>query len=239
MCCWCCFRWWFAVTRPLSYLSLSVGVKSAYSPATSTVYSQPPPPPQRQVTALKPLAPACSVSTSYNIYPVSTSVQQPPTPISSYTLESSFASTVSATTYSGDEERSWTAWATFSFIILCAWETLKGIAFILLGFAVKPFACCLQAFQVWPKSVNALPPPPPPPVLLLPCDLSLCSVPQASTTQVMIQLGTPPHPPPPITNRHSQISHSCSLRLSSRNSRSCSLSPSRSRSPLSKHHPSS
>uniref|UniRef100_A0A8C9YQJ7 Zinc finger RNA-binding protein n=1 Tax=Sander lucioperca TaxID=283035 RepID=A0A8C9YQJ7_SANLU len=76
----------------------SVGVKSAYSPAPSTVYSQPPPP-QRQVTALKPLAP--SVSTSYNIYPVSTSVQQPPTPISSYTLGSSFGSTVSATTYSG------------------------------------------------------------------------------------------------------------------------------------------
>ncbi|XP_029286441.1 zinc finger RNA-binding protein isoform X3 [Cottoperca gobio] len=76
----------------------TVGVKSAYSPAPSTVYSQPPPP-QRQVTALKPLAP--SVSTSYNIYPVSTSVQQPPTPISSYTLGSSFASTVSATTYSG------------------------------------------------------------------------------------------------------------------------------------------
>ncbi|TMS19976.1 Zinc finger RNA-binding protein [Larimichthys crocea] len=78
----------------------TVGVKSAYSPAPSTVYSQPPPP-QRQVTALKPLAPSSSVSTSYNIYPVSTSVQQPPTPISSYTLGSSFGSTVSATTYSG------------------------------------------------------------------------------------------------------------------------------------------
>lgn len=83
------------------FLSLSVGVKSAYSPAPSTVYSQPPPP-QRQVTALKPLAPSSSVSTSYNIYPVSTSVQQPPTPISSYTLGSSFGSTVSATTYSGN-----------------------------------------------------------------------------------------------------------------------------------------
>lgn len=91
----------FTLTPSPSYLFLSVGVKSAYSPATSTVYSQPPPP-QRQVTALKPLAPACSVSTSYNIYPVSTSVQQPPTPISSYTLESSFGSTVSATTYSGE-----------------------------------------------------------------------------------------------------------------------------------------
>ncbi|KAK9519308.1 hypothetical protein VZT92_022047 [Zoarces viviparus] len=76
----------------------TVGVKSAYSPAPTTVYSQPPPP-QRQVTALKPLAP--SVSTSYNIYPVSTSVQQPPTPISSYTLGSTFGSTVAATTYSG------------------------------------------------------------------------------------------------------------------------------------------
>uniref|UniRef100_A0A8C4HGJ2 Zinc finger RNA-binding protein n=1 Tax=Dicentrarchus labrax TaxID=13489 RepID=A0A8C4HGJ2_DICLA len=56
---------------------------------------------QRQVTALKPLAPSSAVSTSYNIYPVSTSVQQPPTPISSYTLGSSFGSTVPATTYSG------------------------------------------------------------------------------------------------------------------------------------------
>ncbi|XP_051803202.1 zinc finger RNA-binding protein isoform X5 [Acanthochromis polyacanthus] len=78
----------------------TVGVKSAYSPAPSTVYSQPPPP-QRQVTALKPLAPSSSVSTSYNIYPASTSVQQPPTPISSYTLGTSFSSTASATSYSG------------------------------------------------------------------------------------------------------------------------------------------
>ncbi|XP_026200780.1 zinc finger RNA-binding protein isoform X2 [Anabas testudineus] len=75
------------------------GVKSAYSPVPSTVYNQPPP--QRQVTTLKPLAPSSSVSTSYNIYPASTSVQQPPTPISSYTLGSSFSSTVSATSYSG------------------------------------------------------------------------------------------------------------------------------------------
>ncbi|KAM9478518.1 zinc finger RNA-binding protein-like isoform 1-T1 [Salvelinus alpinus] len=74
------------------------GVKSGYSPV-STVYSQPPPP-QRQITALKPLAPASSVSTSYNVYPVSTSVQQPPTPISSYTPCSSFNSTA-ATSYSG------------------------------------------------------------------------------------------------------------------------------------------
>ncbi|XP_054874794.1 zinc finger RNA-binding protein isoform X6 [Amphiprion ocellaris] len=78
----------------------TVGVKSAYSPAPSTVYSQPPPP-QRQVTALKPLAPSSSVSTSYNIYPASTSVQQPPTPISSYTLGTSYSSTASATSYSG------------------------------------------------------------------------------------------------------------------------------------------
>uniref|UniRef100_A0A7N6F877 Zinc finger RNA-binding protein n=1 Tax=Anabas testudineus TaxID=64144 RepID=A0A7N6F877_ANATE len=53
----------------------SVGVKSAYSPVPSTVYNQPPP--QRQVTTLKPLAPSSSVSTSYNIYPASTSAQQP------------------------------------------------------------------------------------------------------------------------------------------------------------------
>lgn len=83
----------------LLHLTVSVGVKSAYSPAPTTVYNQPPP--QRQVTTLKPLAPSSSVSTSYNIYPASTSVQQPPTPISSYTLGSSFSSTVSATSYSG------------------------------------------------------------------------------------------------------------------------------------------
>ncbi|MEQ2193901.1 hypothetical protein XENOCAPTIV_017345, partial [Xenoophorus captivus] len=75
-------------------------VKPAYSPAPSTVYNQPPLP-QRQVTALKPLVPSSAVSTSYNIYPVSTSVQQPPTPISSYTPGSSFSSPVSATSYSG------------------------------------------------------------------------------------------------------------------------------------------
>ncbi|XP_021179906.2 zinc finger RNA-binding protein isoform X2 [Fundulus heteroclitus] len=82
------------------YQTVSVGVKSAYSPAPSTVYNQPPLA-QRQVTALKPLVPSSAVSTSYNIYPVSTSVQQPPTPISSYTPGSSFSSTVSATSYSG------------------------------------------------------------------------------------------------------------------------------------------
>ncbi|XP_037530582.1 zinc finger RNA-binding protein [Nematolebias whitei] len=79
---------------------LAVGVKSAYNPAPSTVYSQPPLP-HRQVTALKPIVPTNAVSTSYNIYPMSTSVQQPPTPISSYTLGSSFNSTVSASSYSG------------------------------------------------------------------------------------------------------------------------------------------
>ncbi|XP_038144544.1 zinc finger RNA-binding protein isoform X8 [Cyprinodon tularosa] len=82
------------------YQTVSVGVKSSYSPAPSTVYNQPPLA-QRQVTALKPLVPSSAVSTSYNIYPVSTSVQQPPTPISSYTPGSSFSSTVSATSYSG------------------------------------------------------------------------------------------------------------------------------------------
>ncbi|KAF7202950.1 zinc finger RNA-binding protein isoform X1 [Nothobranchius furzeri] len=82
------------------YQTVSVGVKSAYSPAPSTVYNQPPLP-QRQVTALKPLVPSSAVSTSYNIYPASSSVQQPPTPISSYTLGSSFSSTVAPTSYSG------------------------------------------------------------------------------------------------------------------------------------------
>ncbi|XP_013886891.1 zinc finger RNA-binding protein isoform X3 [Austrofundulus limnaeus] len=84
----------------------TVGVKSAYSPAPSTVYNQPPLP-QRQVTALKPLVPSSAVSTSYNIYPMSTSVQQPPAPISSYTLGSSFGCTVSASSYSGVNYRSY------------------------------------------------------------------------------------------------------------------------------------
>lgn len=84
-----------------NFFQVSVEVKTAYSPSPSTVYSQLPPP-QRQVTALKPLAPSSSVSTSYNIYPVSTSVQQPSTPISSFNLDSSFGSTASATTYSGN-----------------------------------------------------------------------------------------------------------------------------------------
>ncbi|KAK7889517.1 hypothetical protein WMY93_025077 [Mugilogobius chulae] len=77
-----------------------MGVKSAYNPVPTTVYSQPPPQ-QRQVSALKTITPASSVSTSYNIYPASTSVQQPPTPVSSYTLGSSFSSSASATSYSG------------------------------------------------------------------------------------------------------------------------------------------
>lgn len=79
----------------------SVGVKSAYSPAPSTVYSQPPPLPQRQVTALKTLSPVSPVSSSYTIYPVSTSVQQPQTTISSYSLGSTFSSTAAATSYPG------------------------------------------------------------------------------------------------------------------------------------------
>lgn len=98
------FQFSFPHLSPFQLFSVSVGVKTAYSPGPSTVYSQPPPP-QRQVTALKPLAPSSSVSTSYNIYPVSTSVQQPSTPISSYNLDSSFRSTVSATTYSGNTDR--------------------------------------------------------------------------------------------------------------------------------------
>ncbi|XP_011472887.1 zinc finger RNA-binding protein isoform X2 [Oryzias latipes] len=76
------------------------GVKSAYSPASSTIYNQPPPT-QRQVAALKPLVPSSSVSTTYNVYPVATSVQQPPAPISSYTLGSTFSSSAAATSYSG------------------------------------------------------------------------------------------------------------------------------------------
>lgn len=83
----------------------SVGVKSAYSPAPSTVYSQPPPLPQRQVTALKTLSPVSPVSSSYTIYPVSTSVQQPQTTISSYSLGSTFSSTAAATSYPGIKKK--------------------------------------------------------------------------------------------------------------------------------------
>ncbi|XP_077439417.1 zinc finger RNA-binding protein 2 isoform X2 [Vanacampus margaritifer] len=75
----------------------TVGVKSAYTPAPTTVYSHPPPP-QRQVTTLTP---SSSVSSSYNIYPVSSSAQQAQTSISSYTLGSTFSSTASATPYPG------------------------------------------------------------------------------------------------------------------------------------------
>ncbi|XP_026866469.2 zinc finger RNA-binding protein isoform X2 [Electrophorus electricus] len=73
------------------------GLKSGYRPV-STVYSQPPP--QRQTPALKALPPASSVSTNYSIYPASTSVPQPPNPISTYTPSSSYNSTA-ATSYSG------------------------------------------------------------------------------------------------------------------------------------------
>ncbi|XP_041912452.1 zinc finger RNA-binding protein isoform X1 [Alosa sapidissima] len=74
-------------------------LKNVYSPV-STGYTQPPP--QRQVTALKPLAPANPVSSNYCLYPVSTSVQQPPTPISTYTPSSSYSvNTTAATSYSG------------------------------------------------------------------------------------------------------------------------------------------
>ncbi|ROL46190.1 Zinc finger RNA-binding protein [Anabarilius grahami] len=72
------------------------GLKSGYSPV-STVYSQSPV--QRQVAALKPPPAASSVSSSYTIYPTSTSVQQTPAPISTYTHSSSFNSTA-ATSYS-------------------------------------------------------------------------------------------------------------------------------------------
>ncbi|XP_007246260.3 zinc finger RNA-binding protein [Astyanax mexicanus] len=72
-------------------------LKSGYRP-TASAYSQPAP--QRQVTALKPLPPVSSVSSSYNIYSATTSVQQQPTPISTYTPSSSYNSTA-ATSYSG------------------------------------------------------------------------------------------------------------------------------------------
>ncbi|XP_016411320.1 zinc finger RNA-binding protein isoform X3 [Sinocyclocheilus rhinocerous] len=69
------------------------GLKTGYG-TTSTAYSQPPV--QRQVAALKPPPAASSVSSSYTIYPTSTSVQQTPAPISTYTPSSSFSSTAAA-----------------------------------------------------------------------------------------------------------------------------------------------
>ncbi|XP_061680479.1 zinc finger RNA-binding protein isoform X2 [Syngnathoides biaculeatus] len=78
----------------------TVSMKAGYTPAPTTVYSHPPPI-QRQVTTLNPLTPSSSVSTSYNIYPVSSSTQQPQMSISSYTLPSTFSSSASATTFSG------------------------------------------------------------------------------------------------------------------------------------------
>ncbi|XP_061538849.1 zinc finger RNA-binding protein isoform X1 [Phycodurus eques] len=74
----------------------TVSMKSAYTPAPTTLYSHPPPI-QRQVTTLTP---SSSVSTNY-IYPVSSSAQQPQTSISSYNLRSTFSSTPSAATFSG------------------------------------------------------------------------------------------------------------------------------------------
>ncbi|XP_026053093.1 zinc finger RNA-binding protein-like isoform X1 [Carassius auratus] len=82
--------------RTVTEAYFQTGLKSGYSP-TSTAYSQPPV--QRQVTALKPPPSVSSVSSSYTIYPTSTSVQQTPAPISTYTPSSSFNSTA-ATSYS-------------------------------------------------------------------------------------------------------------------------------------------
>ncbi|XP_051977863.1 zinc finger RNA-binding protein-like isoform X2 [Xyrauchen texanus] len=72
------------------------GLNSVYTPV-STTYSQTPV--QRQVATLKPPPAPSSVSSSYTIYPTATSVQQTPTPISTYTPSSTFNSTP-ATTYS-------------------------------------------------------------------------------------------------------------------------------------------
>ncbi|XP_056098668.1 zinc finger RNA-binding protein isoform X2 [Rhinichthys klamathensis goyatoka] len=81
--------------RTVTEAYFQTGLKSGYSPVT-TVYSQPV---QRQVSALKPPPAASAVSSSYTIYPTSTSVQQTPAPISTYTHSSSFNSTA-ATSYS-------------------------------------------------------------------------------------------------------------------------------------------
>ncbi|XP_077082097.1 zinc finger RNA-binding protein isoform X2 [Siphateles boraxobius] len=78
-----------AAQRSATEAYFQTGLKSGYSPV-STVYSQPV---QRQVSALKPPPAASAVSSSYTIYPTSTSVQQTPAPISTYTHSSSFNST--------------------------------------------------------------------------------------------------------------------------------------------------
>lgn len=67
--------------RPATEAYFQTGLKSGYSPA-STAYNQPPV--QRQVAALKPPPAVSSVSSSYTIYPTSTSVQQSPAPSSSF-----------------------------------------------------------------------------------------------------------------------------------------------------------
>ncbi|GAA6089052.1 zinc finger RNA-binding protein isoform X1, partial [Tachysurus ichikawai] len=73
-------------------------VKSDYRPI-SALYSQSPP--QGPATVLKTLPPTSSVTTSYSVYPASTSIQQPPSSIPTFTLSSSYNSTA-ATSYVGE-----------------------------------------------------------------------------------------------------------------------------------------
>ncbi|XP_060737967.1 zinc finger RNA-binding protein isoform X2 [Tachysurus vachellii] len=82
--------------RPLESF-FQTGVKNDYRPI-SAVYSQSPP--QGPTTVLKTLHPTSSVSTSYSVYPASTSIQQPPSSISTFTLSPSYNSTA-ATSYVG------------------------------------------------------------------------------------------------------------------------------------------
>ncbi|KAF7703046.1 hypothetical protein HF521_022053 [Silurus meridionalis] len=75
------------------------GGKSDFRPVSS-VYTQSPP--ESQATALNPLPPNSSVSTSYSVYPASTIVQQPPSSIPSFTPCSSYNSTAT-TSYSSHD----------------------------------------------------------------------------------------------------------------------------------------
>ncbi|KAL4608036.1 zinc finger RNA-binding protein-like isoform X1 [Arapaima gigas] len=88
-------------SNPAPATAQRVPTDTYYHTVAKSAYSQPPP--QRQVTALKPITPAGPVPpASYSIYPVSTSVQQPPAPssICSYTPSSSYSSSVTPA-YSG------------------------------------------------------------------------------------------------------------------------------------------
>ncbi|TRZ03329.1 hypothetical protein DNTS_027487 [Danionella cerebrum] len=75
--------------RPATDAYYQTGVKASYSTSTSA-YTQPPV--QRPVSALKPVPVASSTSSSYPMYPASTSVQQTSATVSTYTPSSTYNS---------------------------------------------------------------------------------------------------------------------------------------------------